>query len=637
MKEPASFRAILKKVLPLRLGFMNAAVTLLQCVFFSYFLYAGLVPRSGVDILRLLLSIVTANVIVLLVNTALSRTRRLRVAVSLVLFFLYGALYSYHLRASVGLDYAVVRDNFSEAFHYESLVYVIDSLGAAETAIVAAITAALLVLEIKRGGIAGQRQDSPLVPKLIASAAAVALIVASPVALYDDMANFFQTARQYYSGSSGDDGSLDELDSFVMKKNRVKSGAGPAPGHEAGRRPPNIFLIAIESFKANFVEAWSPGGAEVMPFFNSLIGRGLYVENYYANSIQTSKGHFSILFSVVPSVWGKVFVRFSNRHFYSLPRALQDRGYETIFYQAYDDLNFDNTKGFLSANGFSRIKSAVDPTKKEDPHTSWGWGLQDDVFYERFFKYMDGLNASGEAGGKPLFAILATIMNHPAFDMIPKENRLIYPKPETARQRYANSAHLTDMFLKRFFEELEKRAYLEDSVVILTGDHSFPVGEHNLYGREEGFFEEFFRVPFLMLGEGWVKPRRIEGAAYSHLDIAPTVLDLLNLSVENGHFQGVSMFDKDLAAHPVYLVQPYCGKYLGVVSYPYKYVKRLTTQKEFLFDLRSDPDEHNNLVKQPELKTVLENLRMEWKFILFNQKMIEKDTVWPVQVRHLTR
>ncbi len=474
--EPASFGAILKKALPLKLGFMNASVTLLQCVFFGYYLYAGLVPWRFGDVLRLGLSIVTANIFVLLVNTALSRSRKLRIAASLVLIFLYGALYSYHLQSSVGLDYAVVIDNAPEAFHFESLVYIIDSLGVAETLLVAAITAALLVLELQKGWVARHFQEKPLVPKLFVPAALYAIVVISPVNLYDDAANFFQTAWQYHTSSPRDDDFRDEADAFVMKNTERKTGTNHAQGHEAGRGLPNVFLIAIESFKANFVEAKTPGGVEYTPFFNSLIGRGLYVEHFYGNSIQTSKGHFAILFSVVPSAWGKVFVRFSDRHFYSLPRALKDAGYETIFFQAYDDLNFDNTQGFLSVNGFSTVKSAVAFKKKEDQQSYWGWGLQDDVFYERFFEYMDELNGRREAGGKPYFVFLATIMNHPAFDMIPKKKRLIFPKPETHRQRYANSAHLTDMFLKRFFEELGKRAYLEDNVVILTGDHSHPVG-----------------------------------------------------------------------------------------------------------------------------------------------------------------
>jgi len=412
-----------------------------------------------------------------------------------------------------------------------------------------------------------------------------------------------------------------------------QSPGAPSKKPPAERERPNIILVIMESFNANFVETRSPEGVEYTPVFNSSIPKGLYLEHYFANSIQTSKGHFAIFFSVVPSMQGKVFVHYAKNHFYSLPRVLADNGYETVFFKANKNLDFDNTRNFLSANGFTRMDTVIPYMKEGDDEHVWGWGLQDDMFYKRFFEFLDGYRE--EAGGdpKPVFAALATISNHPKFDMVPRSKRLLYPKQTTPEQVFANSLHLADKFLQSFFDEIEKRPWLDNSIVIITGDHSYPVGEHGMYSCEESFYNEFFRVPFLLIWKGHIEPVRVGDAAYSHMDIAPTLVDLLDLTLEKHHFEGVSMFNPKERIHPVYIVQPYSGKFLTVVHWPFKYTKHLSRDKEYLFDLASDPMEKRNLAPKVENKGKVKEMREKVEFIYMNQYLIKTDGIWPEHLR----
>jgi phosphoglycerol transferase MdoB-like AlkP superfamily enzyme len=48
--------------------------------------------------------------------------------------------------------------------------------------------------------------------------------------------------------------------------------------------------------------------------------------------------------------------------------------------------------------------------------------------------------------------------------------------------------------LAQFFEELAKRPYLKNALVIITGDHGYPTGEHGVTTTESGVFEASFRV-----------------------------------------------------------------------------------------------------------------------------------------------
>ena len=96
------------------------------------------------------------------------------------------------------------------------------------------------------------------------------------------------------------------------------------------------------------------------------------------------------------------------------------------------------------------------------------------------------------------------------------------------------------MGLKVFFEELKKRPTLKDSLVIITGDHAFPLGEHGNYNLEAGYHEESFHIPFFMVWDGVLTPQKITNPA-SQIDIGPTIMDLLTIDDQNTSFQGKSI------------------------------------------------------------------------------------------------
>ncbi len=124
----------------------------------------------------------------------------------------------------------------------------------------------------------------------------------------------------------------------------------------------------------------------------------------------------------------------------------------------------------------------------------WGWGIQDDLFYKRFFEYL-----SVNEIKKPLFATLATISSHMPFDEVPENQRYIYKNPQTPLEHYSNAIRVTDEYLKTFFAEFKKSPYAQNSIIFLMGDHSFPMGEHRNFHNETFAFEENFRTPLMIL------------------------------------------------------------------------------------------------------------------------------------------
>ncbi|MCP5108423.1 MAG: sulfatase-like hydrolase/transferase, partial [bacterium] len=416
----------------------------------------------------------------------------------------------------------------------------------------------------------------------------------------------------------------------LVKENKTP---GAFPVTTGGK--PDIFILMVESFNAGFIESRSPGGEEYTPFFNRLIQRGVYVDYFYGNSIQTGKGQVAVLCSIVPSIRSKIFREYPALSLETLPAILKKQGYETIFFQAHKDVEFDNTREFMRRHGFDRIETAFRFLDEDEKKQCEGWYMRDRVFYTKFFSYLDERASRGPR--PPVFALLPTIYNHSRFNNIPVEFRYLYKKPKDKAQHYANSIRLVDEDLKVFFREFEKREYLKDTVLIITGDHSYPVGGHGIFNNEAGFYEESFRTPFLMIRPGKLPalpPARITRTAYSQLDIAPTILDMLDIAGIKNHFTGVSILrgprgeSSSPPTHPVYLVQPYSGRYLGVVRLPYKYLFHEKTGREYIYDIDRDPGETTDIfsIADPALK---ETFKKDLRFIYLNQILIEADGIWP--------
>jgi arylsulfatase A-like enzyme len=229
-----------------------------------------------------------------------------------------------------------------------------------------------------------------------------------------------------------------------------------------------------------------------------------------------------------------------------------------------------------------------------------------------------------------LFVGLATIASHQPFTGLPPSLRAFYPEPKDRREAYLNNLKMVDDSLKVLVEELKKSPFGKNAVLIVTGDHGFPLGEHGSFHNENFAFNENFGVPLLImdfrktnggLKTGTLKAETPHGA-FSHVNLAATILDLAGFSGPTD-FVGKSIFSKDLAAKgdTVYLVQPYSGGYVADIQWPYKYIFERARLGEVVYNLEKDPGEHKDLL--PSLNpTELSTLRQGAAQIMRQQEVL---------------
>jgi len=463
--------------------------------------------------------------------------------------------------------------------------------------------------------------------RAITAVVLVALLIGLPlmrVSSHESLTTFAASVLRYHA-QSRDEAALgptsDGRERYPFVHENTQSPEARAIAGEDHPRP-HVILLFMESWSAYYEGRARPDGRPYTPVFDAHRAEGLSFAHFYGNSVQTSRGQFATLCSLVPLYRGKEFIDLPGAHLRCLPRVMSDAGYLPVFDSAMDEPDFDDSRNFLGRIGFREMHWADPKARGVDPAV-WGSGLADDELYRRFFTRLDDLSASHP--GAPLFAVVASTTHHYPWDQNPKH--VADPGFETKyRRNYVGSLGVADASLATFFEELDRRPAFRDALVVLVGDHSFPADEHGVHFNGLSAYEEVFRTSALVRWRGHLEGR-IDPRTASQLDLAPTLVDLLGLGGRS-HFLGHSLVAKD-TREPVPLVQPYDGVRLAAVRYPFKLVSHVAAEREHLYDLSSDPDEERDRLADPAVAAELPPLRATIQRIHANRALLKADRIWP--------
>ncbi len=174
---------------------------------------------------------------------------------------------------------------------------------------------------------------------------------------------------------------------------------------------------------------------------------------------------------------------------------------------------------------------------------------------------------------------------------------------------------LADEGLGQILDALGASGQSGRTVVAFTVDHGDHLGQHRMYQKME-MYEQAVRVPLIVRAPA-AEPADVR-VPVSHLDVMPTLLDLLGLPPP-GELDGAVLADcvrtgsrpPDRTLFGQYSGNPRTGDIRRMaVTNRYKYVYDPCDLPE-LFDLREDPYEMHNLAADGELSSVLEDLHAQ--------------------------
>jgi iduronate 2-sulfatase len=192
-------------------------------------------------------------------------------------------------------------------------------------------------------------------------------------------------------------------------------------------------------------------------------------------------------------------------------------------------------------------------------------------------------------------------------------------KREFLRSYYACTSFL-DAQVGKLLKALEETNQLENTLIVLFGDHGYHLGEHNWWNKVT-IFERGTKAPFIMAGQSVGKKGAVSDAMFEFIDIYPTLADLLKLENIPDYLEGKSFAEsvKDPSKSFRNSVQAVVsrGSMLGrmVKNEKWRYIEWDNGLKGIeLYDQVNDPIEYHNLAEDSEYKDVV----LQMKSIMYN-------------------
>lgn len=276
----------------------------------------------------------------------------------------------------------------------------------------------------------------------------------------------------------------------------------------------NFLVLLVESWRADSVTA------QIMPHLTQLMQHPhmTYFTNHLSGGNATEAGVFSLFYSMPYVYWND----FTGRQ---LPPVLVTRAWDTGYVPAI------YASGKLNSPTFHQNIFANIPNLRLDSKGNTKWERDIDSIQD-FEKFLDAHDAQ-----KPFFGFLFLDAPHgssyPAEDTIftpaQEVNYLLVSKntdPTPYLNQYKNAVHFVDRMIERVFADLKAHGLLENTFVIITGDHGQEINDtrNNFWGHNSNFAKYQTHVPLLVWDPSAKGMRQISYRT-NHYDIAPTVLE----------------------------------------------------------------------------------------------------------------
>ena len=273
----------------------------------------------------------------------------------------------------------------------------------------------------------------------------------------------------------------------------------------------NVVLIIMESLSGEHIGAFNkhiPGYEGFTPFLDSLMGHSV-VFNGFANGKQSIEAVPTVV-AGLPTLMNRPYIisAYAGNKINSLANILGQQGYSTAFYHGGTNgtMDFD---GFALMAGYDNYFGRTEYNKESDFDGNWG------IFDEPFFQYV---THELDESGQPFFATLFSLSAHHPYT-IPEQYKGKFRKGKLEIQE---AVMYSDFALKRFFETASGMDWFNNTLFIITADHT---SEPNLdeYKTRLGAY----RIPVIFYSPKG-ELTQPENIAVSQADIMPSILYLLN-------------------------------------------------------------------------------------------------------------
>ena len=372
----------------------------------------------------------------------------------------------------------------------------------------------------------------------------------------------------------------------------VDAGSAEAAVAKNGRPsgPLNVMIIFLDALRGDM--PWQGYKRPIAPNLTKFAEKSVVYPRAYSVSSYTAKCMGAVLSGRYPSTLyrgPRFFTKYSKANVF-FPELLQEQGRHTMAIQAHGYFNRRNQL----CQGFD-IWQIV-------PGLKWDAETDRNVTGPKMTEMAIELLGDPKNTSKPFLMWLHYMDPHDKYVVHKGVPRF----GGRARDLYDGEVYFTDQQVQKLFDFCKKQPWWKKTVVIITGDHGEAFGEHGMYKHAFALWEELTHVPLIIHGPN-INPRRIQ-ARRSHIDFAPTVLDLMGVEVPKT-MVGKSMVPELYGAEPdnrepILLDLPadiYNPPTRAIIYGDFKLLEDPGPRYK-LFNLATDPGEGRDLSKHPKYR-----------------------------------
>ena len=302
----------------------------------------------------------------------------------------------------------------------------------------------------------------------------------------------------------------------------------------------NVIVFFVEGMSSRIIQPYTDIFPEISPNFESFSEISLVVDDYYNHSYATYRGLSGQFCSIYAN--GRLF---PETDYYCLPHALDENGYETLFFvsQSLEKTDLDEVAKLA---GFNRVFGSKElaPLIPDDPEMDFtikDFILYDTSFIESFKRWMKQREADDQT---PFFAALYNFQTHTGVRL---NSDVKYNDPTGKNHSYVlDTFHNFDQAFGNFWNYFKESPYFDNTIVIVTSDHStFGSKDYAKLVRDTPGYVQIFadKIP-LMVYHPQGKPGHFSARNASSVNFAPSVLHILDIEAESVPFFGNSIFDE---------------------------------------------------------------------------------------------
>lgn len=190
---------------------------------------------------------------------------------------------------------------------------------------------------------------------------------------------------------------------------------------------------------------------------------------------------------------------------------------------------------------------------------------------------------------------------------------------------YISAINRLDYNVGRLVEKLKELGIYDDTIIIYTSDHGCHFKTRNLEYKRS-CHESSTHTPLIIKGGGFEGGKR-DDRLVSLIDMPPTMLSMAGIDIPD-YYKGVDLTDNSLERRKCVFMQiseSQCGRAVRTDRFKYSvrdikpsgylHMNSRVYFEDYLYDLKKDPNEKVNLIKNPKYAHV----RQELKYLLIEE------------------